>query len=349
MKAAPMDQETNIATTPLDRLKLIFRRYSPGILLAVLIAISARYLSEHYGGPVMLYALLIGMAFHFLYEEGPCRAGLVLTAKKVLRIGVALLGLRISFDQVVALGLSTLVLIVAAVLGSLLVGIIVAKIFGRSARFGLLTGGSVGICGASAALAISSVLPASRENETDTLFTVIAVTTLSTIAMVVYPAIASSFGLNDVQTGIMFGATIHDVAQVIGAGFAVSDTAGETATIVKLLRVMMLLPVLLVVSIVTVKFLADASQSKSSKTPIPWFAFGFAALVFVNSMGWVPEAPKALLIDASRWCLVAAISALGVMTTLKAMIALGPKHIAVVVIETLILLGAVIAAIFYLM
>lgn len=316
----------------------------PGFLLALIIAATARYLSEHNGGPVMLYALLIGMAFHFLYEEGRCREGLVATSRIVLRLGVALLGLRISFDQIAGLGPGALALVVAVVMGCLFLGLLVARLLGRSTSFGLLTGGSVGICGASAAMAIASVLPDNRENETDMLFTVIAVTSLSTVAMVLYPAIGAMLGLDDIQMGMMLGATIHDVAQVVGAGYAVSDDAGDAATIVKLLRVMMLLPVLFVVSLAMTRSLSRC-KTQGQPSPVPWFAFAFAALVVVNSLNLVPDHPREMLIELSRWCLVVAIAALGAMTTLKSLMALGPRHFLVIFAETLILLVAVLAAV----
>ncbi len=328
------------------------REIIPGLIIATVIAVAARYVSEHQGGPVMLYALLIGMAVHSIYEDGSCQAGLSFAAKKVLRLGVILLGLRVSFSQILDLGWHTLALVILSVLSMLFVGVVVARLLGRSASFGLLTGGAVGICGASAALAISSVLPNTKENEQNTLFTVIAVTALSTLAMILYPSIGQMFGLSDVQLGILFGATIHDVAQVVGAGFAVSDIAGETGTVVKLMRVMMLLPVIFIISFWSTRWLhAKAKGSLSAledKAPVPYFAFGFAALVVVNSMGWIPESPRLVLIDASTWCLVIAISALGVMTTLKTLVSLGHQHLFVVVLETLLLLGGIILALKYL-
>ncbi len=329
------------------------REILPGLIIATVIAIAARYISEHQGGPVMLYALLIGMAVHSIYEDGSCQIGLIFAAKKILRLGVILLGLRVSFSQIMELGWQTLALVVLSVLSMLLIGVVVARLLRRSVGFGLLTGGSVGICGASAALAISSVLPNSKENEQNTLFTVIAVTALSTLAMILYPTIGQMFGLNDTELGILFGATIHDVAQVVGAGFAVSDNAGEIATVVKLMRVMMLLPVIFIISFCAAKWLHNKGKSTGSafeaKAPVPYFAFGFAALVIVNSLGWIPEAPRLILVDASSWCLVIAISALGAMTTLRTLVNLGHQHLFVVVAETLVLLGGVIFAIRFLL
>src|SRR5262249_26965157 len=121
---------------------------------------------------------------------------------------------------------------------------LVAKLMGFQTLFGLLTGGATAICGASAALARSAALPAHPQKEKATLFTVIGVSALSTTAMIVYPMIERWAGLDDRAAGIFLGGTIHDVAQVVGAGYSISHDAGDVATLVKLMRVAMLLPVI---------------------------------------------------------------------------------------------------------
>ncbi|MDZ7790169.1 MAG: putative sulfate exporter family transporter [Xanthomonadales bacterium] len=168
--------------------------------------------------------------------------GIEFTAKHVLRLGVALLGARIGVEQMLALGWLPVVLIAAMVPATILLGRLVARRLGESEQMGLLTGGAVAICGASAAMAISSILPPSERRERDTLFTVVGVTTLSTVCMVIYPAILSLFDLSDVQAGYIIGASVHDVAQVVGAGYVISDPAGDAATLTKLMRVAMLIP-----------------------------------------------------------------------------------------------------------
>src|SRR5439155_1619007 len=122
-------------------------------------------------------------------------------------------------------------------------GLPVARILGLSRAFGALSGGSVGICGASAALAIASVLPKTRESERDVILAVVVVTGLSTIAMILYPMLVTAIGLDHLRAGLFLGGTIHDVAQVVGAGYMISQKTGDVATYVKLLRVAMLLPV----------------------------------------------------------------------------------------------------------
>ncbi|MTI16957.1 putative sulfate exporter family transporter [Rhodobacteraceae bacterium RKSG542] len=315
---------------------------APGLLLCGTIGAAAGFLSDHYGGPTMLFALLLGMAFNFLSQEGKCIAGIDFTAKKLLRVGVALLGVRVTLQQIQSLGLAPLLLVVFCVFATIAFGWFLARISGKSKEFGLLTGGAVAICGASAALAISSAMPQNREAERDTLFTVIAVTSLSTVAMIFYPLLFSLFGFTDTQTGILLGATIHDVAQVVGAGYAISDTAGDIGTYVKLLRVAML-PVIVLAFAYAYR---NQRGAEGGSAPFPWFALAFAGLLVINSTGVIPEVVRSSLDSTSRWLLVAAIAGLGTKTSLKAMADLGFRHIAVVIGETVFLLCLAIALLF---
>lgn len=315
------------------------QRFAPGVFLSFTIAAAATFLTEHYGAPVMLFALLIGMAFHFLSVEGQCVSGINFTASRLLKIGVALLGVRVSFSELASLGPAPVLLTPLLIGLTIGAGVLISKFFGRRLRFGLLTGGAVAICGASAALAIAAVLPKKEGGERDTLFAVIAVTTLSTIAMIAYPIIFSALGFNDQQIGYLIGATIHDVAQVVGAGYAVSEDAGAVATYVKMMRVAML-PIVVIALALT--FRADASAGKSS---FPWFAVGFGALLAVNSTGVIPPVIVEIISATSQWLLVASIAALGMKTSLKAMTDLGAGHIGVVVAETTFLLSIALVAV----
>lgn len=219
---------------------------APGLAVALVVAATATFLSEHYDAPVMLYALLLGMALNFVTEAPRGKAGIDFAAKGLMRIGVALLGFRIGWDQVSALGWGPVVMVVTLVAATILISTLAARAMGFNPLFGFLSGGATAICGASAAMALSAALPPNDRKEQATLFTVIGVSALSTTAMVLYPLITRALGFGDHAAGVFIGATIHDVAQVVGAGYAISPDAGDTATIVKLLRVAMLLPVILV-------------------------------------------------------------------------------------------------------
>lgn len=319
------------------------RAIYPGLLVAGVIGLAATWLSTHYQAPVMLFALLLGMAFHFLHEEGRCVAGIEFSSKAVLRTGVALLGARITASQILGLGVMPIVTVLVAVSTTIALGFLVARWLGLSRSLGVLSGGAVGICGASAALAIASVLPQSKESERDTILTVVAITALATIAMIVYPMLATAIGLNHVRAGIFLGGTIHDVAQVVGAGYSISPQTGDVATYVKLLRVTLLLPVVFTIAFVVAR--AQTGAKTGARAPLPWFLFGFAALVAVNSFNWLPKLVTGLANDVSRDCLVIAIAALGMKTSFKELITVGWRPIALMVIETAWIGGVVLVAV----
>lgn len=311
------------------------RVLAPGLLACGVVAAAATFLAGHYGAPVMLFALLLGMAMAFLSTDSPCGPGIEFAARQVLRIGIALLGLRITVAQVVALGWGPLVLVVLAVVLTILASIVAARALGFNRLFGLLTGGATAICGASAALALSAALPAHPQKDRATLFTVIGVSALSTLAMVAYPALVKALGLDEHAAGLFLGATIHDVAQVVGAGYSLSTATGDTATLVKLMRVAMLLPVILVATLAT----RGAGGAEGGKRPplLPWFAVAFALLVAVNSTGWLPAGLASAGTDVSRWFLVVAIAAIGMKTHLKELATVGIKPVALMLGETLFL------------
>ncbi len=325
---------------PHGRAFAALQKYAPGVLVSAIIAIAATFLSDHYGGPVMLFALLLGMAFYFLSQEGRCIAGIELASKRILRIAVGLLGAQITIGEIMHLGLTPVVMVVVAVLLTLGFGVVAARLFGLSRPFGLLTSGAVAICGASAALAISSVLPKGENHERDTVFTVIGVTTLSTMAMIIYPMIIALFHLDHAAIGIFLGGTIHDVAQVVGAGFSVSDETGNVATFTKLLRVAMLVPV-----VMSLTFIFRAHNVSAAGRRLPGFLVVFVLLVLVNSTGVIPPVVLDGLKSISRWCLVTAIAALGMKTSLKAMAAVGWQSIALIVAETVFLAVLVLAVV----
>jgi uncharacterized integral membrane protein (TIGR00698 family) len=279
----------------------------------------------------MLFALLLGMAFHFLHEEGRCVAGIEFASRTILRVGVALLGVRITFDQVASLGVAPVAMVVAGVATTILIGLAGARLMKLTPTFGVLSGGAVAICGVAAALAIASVLPRSQQSERDTILTVVSVTALSTLAMILYPLWVGQLGFDHRHAGVFLGGTIHDVAQVVGAGYMVSQESGDIATYVKMLRVAMLLPVVLAIAFV----LARIGQSERRQaTLLPVFLVGFAVLVAVNSTGLIPKPAVDAISDISRWCLVTAIAALGMKTSFKALVKVGWRPVGLMVAET---------------
>ena len=311
------------------------RTLFPGVLACAVVAAASTFLSQHYGAPVMLFALILGMAMNFLSVEGACKPGIEFTSRQVLRWGVALLGLRITVGQVVELGWHPVLLVVLSVVLTIGVSMVVAKLMGFQSLFGLLSGGATAICGASAALALAAALPAHPQKERATLFTVVGVSALSTFAMIAYPMIAHALGLDERAAGIFLGATIHDVAQVVGAGYSMSKETGDIATLVKLMRVAMLLPVIVFAVMCT----RAAGKGTGGPRPplLPWFAVAFALLVAVNSTGWIPKVLTDAGSDCSRWFLVAAIAGIGMKTQLRDLATVGLKPVLLMLGETVFL------------
>lgn len=334
--------EASVEATPEPSNYLDYgRKLLPGVLLSITIAMAATFISDHHGGPTLLYALLVGIAFHFMSKDPKAAPGIEFASKTILRIGVALLGARISAGQIAELGLMPVLLVPVSVVSTILLGRYIAKPLGLTVNKGILTGGSVAICGASAALAISAALPQGKSHERDTLFTVIAVTVLSTVAMILYPPLVQALGLDDRAAGILLGGTIHDVAQVVGAGHLISDEAAVVATYVKLLRVAMLMPV-----VMTIAWIYSSAPSEAGRrTPfLPTFLVAFAVLAVVNSLGLIPNFAAEPISHASRWCLVCAIAALGMKTSLESLAQVGWRPMALITAETLFILALVLVA-----
>ncbi|MBO9547907.1 putative sulfate exporter family transporter [Pseudomonas sp.] len=324
-----------MSTLALSQVNHRVRELAPGLIVSLIAAGAASFLAEHYGAPVMLFALLLGLALNFLSADGTCKAGIEFTARTVLRLGVALLGMRITLEQMAGLGWKAVALVVILVVVTISVSMVAAKALGFQRLFGMLTGGATAICGASAALALAAALPSHPQKERATLFTVIGVSALSTLAMILYPMIANALGLSPQTAGVFLGATIHDVAQVVGAGYSMSTETGDTATVVKLMRVAMLVPVIVVAAMIGRRQGIDSSGKRPPL--LPWFAVGFLLLACVNSTGWVPLVVQGSINELSRWCLVVSIAALGMKTQLKELAAVGIKPILLMVGETVFL------------
>ena len=331
----------NIFSTRLSDASLLF----PGFLISALIALAAQFISDHYGAPAMLMALLFGIALNFLSDDPKCKRGIAFSARTLLRIGIAMLGLRISFSMAADLGWPIVFFVIGAVTSTILFGLLISKFFGYGPRFAFLSAGSVAICGASAAMAISAILPIDERTEERLVFTVVGVTILSTFAMILYPIFADALSYDAKLAGIFLGATIHDVAQVVGAGFSKSEETGDIATVVKLIRVSMLAPIILIASIL-IRQVSEKELGTSKRPPlVPGFVLAFVVLVIINSVKIVPEIITEISVEISRWALLTAIAAVGMKTALREVINVGLPAISLLVIETAFICFFMIAAI----
>lgn len=345
----------SLAPTPTND---VWYGIAPGFLLATAVAVLSTMIAAALTGltpmPAMVIALFVGMTINPIARRSEFSSGIAFCVKTVLRCAVALLGMRIAIGEIYALGATTVCIVVLAMIVTVVSGHLLARVLGQSGYFGALAGVASAVCGASATLATAASLPAYPSKEADVTFVVIAVNALSTLAMLLYPLLCAALGLSGQNTGIMLGATIHDVAQVVGAGYAVSGEVGNTAVIVKLFRVLLLLPIVLVIGYWYTRMAAakcTISSIRSVKVSMPMFAFVFLALCLVNSV--VPSVPslapgyacvKGWLLDLSTWGLLIAIGALGLGTSLGALKRLGWRHAATVTGATLVMAGLMTTA-----
>jgi uncharacterized integral membrane protein (TIGR00698 family) len=319
------------------------QRVTPGLLLAIAIAVVAVQAEPLIGGlldvaagisrpiPSIIIALCLGIGLHSFARHEIFAPGLDFAIKTLLRFAIALLGLRIALGDIVGLGWRIPLLVLLAMIATLTVGLGLARLLRLSPHTGALAGMAVSVCGASATLATSTVLGNYPGKERDVAFAVVSANAFSTLAMVLYPVLATFVGLNDYETGVLIGASIHDMAQVVGAGYAVSPETGDTAVIVKLFRVFMLLPMVVLVGVL---FNARIASGGQPRVPIPGFAVAFVLLCLLNSVmpvtgavGAVYGSVHVVAAKASSWGLLIAIAALGLGTSLRSLLTIGWRHI----------------------
>lgn len=336
-------------------------RLVPGIGLSLVVAIlawaGAPQLKAMTGGrfalPDMVLALIIGVMLFGIASKAVFQPGMTFCVKKLLRWAIGLLGLRVALGDIVGLGFGPVLLVIGSMVVTVASAIWLARLLGRSDGFGALAGAANAVCGASATLATATVVPDYKEKAADIAFTVVMANAISTLVMLSYPPLCGWLGLDPQQTGLMLGGTIHDMAQVVGAGYAVSEPVGNTAVVVKLFRVFLLLPAVLLIGWWFVQQAGSSAGTRGqsgAKVPMPVFALVFLALCLVNSLMAANPALAASLNfpviklwlgEASKWGLLIAIAALGLGTSFGAILQVGWRHVAVFMGATIVILVVV--------
>ena len=305
------------------------RAYLPGLTIVTLGTLAAGFLSDHYGAPLTLMALLIGLALNFLGTDARLGPGLGFASRSLLRWGIVLVGVRVTGAQVLALGPVALASVVAIVALTIGVGVLIAKRLGLGAGFGTLAGGAVAICGASAAMALATTLGEKRVSQAQLTLVLVGIAAMSAGAMVAYPVLATALRYTDLQAGFLLGASIHDVAQALGAGYAFSPDAGRIAAIVKLTRVALLAPVLAVVAAMLPR------GERGRGVGVPWFVIGFFAMAAINSTGAIPAAVADAAERAAAALLAAAVTATAIRSPLAQLLETGGRPMLVIGAATL--------------
>lgn len=338
-------------STPADIELSVWRERLSGILFVALMAAAVMQIAalpaiRNLGLSPLVLGIVCGMVYgNFLHGAMPAawNAGVNFSARRLLRIAVAFYGLHISVQQIVDVGLPGLTVSVAIVTGTLVLGTVLGqRLLGLDRDTAMLTAAGSAICGAAAVLAFEPTLRAAPHKSAVAVATVVLFGTLS---MFFYP-IAYRLGWLSLDTqalGIFIGGTIHEVAQVVGAASNIDPATTQVATIVKMTRVALLVPVLLVLSLwlrSKAKDAPDDMQSRSTAFPVPWFAFGFLALALLNSTALLPTDAVQTLRAIDTFALTMAMTALGIETRFAHLRKAGPRVMALgLILYVWLLLG----------
>ena len=301
----------------------------PGVLLAAGIAASA-FLLRHVPGfgifSPMILSTFLGMALHNIAGTPVwAKAGVVFSLKRILRLGIVLLGLQLVLTQVLQIGIAGIAIILTTLAATFAFTKWLGRMIGVDRRLAELIAAGTSICGASAVIATNTVTEGSDE---DVAYAVACVTVFGSLAMFLYPLLPGLLHLDAHAFGLWSGSSIHEIAQVVAAAFQDGDRAGETATIAKLTRVMMLAPLVITLGVVAARRARSAKDDARRKAPpAPWFVLGFVAMMILNTVIAVPPAPKAWIVAATTFFLSMALAAMGLETDFRKLKAEGLKPV----------------------
>ncbi|MCP8688727.1 YeiH family protein [Marinobacterium sedimentorum] len=311
-------------------------------LLLIAIAATALAQTESFsaiGLSALPLAILMGITYGNVAR--PANSGrdatvLAFSQQKLLRLGIILFGFNLSFQQIAAVGYQAILLDMIVITVVLSMGIFIGiRLFGLPREIAILTSVGSAICGAAAIMATEPVI---RAKEQDVTVAVATVVLFGTLAMFSYPVIYSFAGMEPSLFGIYIGSTVHEVAQAVAAGQSIGGEAMQNAVVAKLIRVMLLAPV--VIALGSLYFRRAAGNRERQPVPIPWFVFGFIATAALNSVLTLPTLVLEVLQLASQLSLAIAMAALGIKTRWATIRQAGIKPLALsLVLFVVLMLG----------
>lgn len=308
--------------------KPAFLAILPGIVLASLIATLGFGLRKVSGLSIlspMILSILIGIAFHNLIgTPAIAKEGVRFCLRRILRGAIILLGLQLTVSQVLEAGASGIFIIAATLISTFLFTTGFGRLIGVDRKLTQLIAAGTSICGASAVIATNTVTRASEE---DVAYGVACVTVFGSLSMFLYPLLPALLHLDPHHFGLWTGASIHEIAQVVAAAFQDGQSAGEFGTIAKLSRVMMLAPLVIALGWFASK--TSKGTASDAKAPLPWFVFGFIALIGLNSVITIPADIKSWLVALTVFLLSVALAAMGLETDIAKLRAKGLRPLLV--------------------
>jgi uncharacterized integral membrane protein (TIGR00698 family) len=301
----------------------------PGLCLTFTIAAVAfelRALSGIAALSPLIIAVGLGMAFHnTVHTPSAFEQGVVFSMRRILRFAIIMLGLQLSLTQVVAVGATGLGIIIATLTATFAFTVWLGRRLGVDRKLAQLIAAGTSICGASAVVATNTV---SRASDEEVAYAVACVTVFGSVSMLLYPVLLGLLQLSPHAFGLWTGASIHEIAQVVAAAFQGGTDSGDFGTIVKLSRVMLLAPTILVLGYMSVRGSHapdpdDGTQPRSRSIPIPWFVVGFIGMILFNSLDLIPPEDKAYIVQATAFLLTVALAAMGLQTDIRKLRAKG--------------------------
>lgn len=321
------------AATTLD-----LQRSVPGLAFCALVGAVSTALASYIGSGVV-WALLIGIAIASVWTVPQAlEPGVAIAAKQVLRLGVALLGFQISAATLHVLDAVTICALTVNVLLILGAGYLIGPRIGLGRDLSLVLAASIAICGASAAAAFALAVPRDKLSHRDLGCTIGIVSLLSLAAMLIYPLLARFLGLDAVDAGVLLGGSIQEVVHAVGAGYSIDAATGDIATVTKLLRVALLAPALMLV----VSLRGESTDGAPIPRP-PLFLVGFVVFAIFGAMGLVPSAVADTAAFASRFFLLMAMAAIGVMLPWRSVFSYGWRPVFLLLLLSMLLLVLMIA------
>jgi len=295
-----------------------YKTYTKGLLASIAVAILASTITHFISFSTATVAIILGMIvgnifYTTFHTEGPgFKSGVKWAEKDLLMFAIALMGINLNFTMLANLGVKTILIIVAGMVFTIFMGILLGKLFKLNPKLSLMIGIGNGVCGSSAIAATSGV---AKVHSNDIGVSIALVNLMGTIGIFLAPFLAHSLGFNDIQAGIFTGNTLQAVGQAVAAGFSISDEAGHYATVVKMGRVLLLVPlVLILIYIAKRESQKDADNlSEKTKVGVPSFILWFVGFSVVASLGLLPKELETGIATVSHYITLIAMSAIGLM------------------------------------
>jgi uncharacterized integral membrane protein (TIGR00698 family) len=303
-----------------------FRDKGLGILLSLAIAATAYGIGKLIpviGGPVIGITLGILISSLFKLPEVTYK-GTKFTSKFILQAAVILLGFEMNINRVIQVGKQSILVIFLTLTAAFLTAFLVGKRLRVHNKLATLIGVGTAICGGSA---IAAAAPAIEADDEDVSFAISTIFLFNIIAVFLFPFAGRLLHMSDTGFGMWAGTAINDTSSVVAASFSFSDAAGNFATIVKLTRSLMIVPITLVLALITAKNNKSTNNNFQFIKVFPWFVVGFLAAAIVNSLGWIPATIAATLVQLGKFLIIMAMAAIGLNTNLRSLIKTGPKAI----------------------